>query len=151
MRAVVLAAVLLAGCAGSGGSVTASQRAVETRLADLLAAAAATDASIETLATFMVARGDDPARRWKAPADLSDASERAFVEQAHDELVDLLALVQHPDGGFEYEVEEYVVESESEGQWHVLEVEFETDVRDVVAMFAFLPLGGTYYLGEIER
>lgn len=151
MRAFALVALLLAGCSGSRSSVTQAQRDVEGRLADLLAAAAATDASIETLATFMVARGDDPARRWKAPADLSDASERAFVEQAHDDLVDLLAQVKGPEGGFEYEIEEFVVESESEGQWHAIEVEFETPSREVTAMFAFLPLNDTYYLGEIER
>lgn len=150
MRLVLLLPLLLVGCAGTRPSVSAEQRAVETRLADLLAATAATDARNETLATFMVARGDDPIRRWKAPADLSDASERAFVEQTHDELVDLLAQVQHADGGFEYEVVEFVIEPESEGQWHVLEVSFETGAREVSAMFAFLPLGEAYYLGEIE-
>ena len=73
------------------------------------------------------------------------------MEDAQTALEQLLSDVRRGDGGLEYEIEEFVVESESEGQWHVVQVEFETGVREVEALFAFLPLGGTYYLGEIER
>ena len=150
MRFLILLAALLAGCSGVQSSVPAPQRAVEARLADLLATASAPNASTATLAPFLIARGEDKTREWKVPADLSIASERAYVESTLTDLQGLLTQVRQPDGSLEYEVIEFVVEPESEGQWHVLMVEFETG-NEMEAMFAFLPLGGTYYLGDIDR
>ena len=150
MRVLFFLIVLLAGCSGSVSSVSSSQLAVEARLADLLAAASAPDADAESLAPFLIARGSDPAREWKAAADLSIPGERAYVESTLEDLQGLLAQVRQPDGGLAYEVIEFVVEPESEGQWHVLMVEFETG-DEQEALFAFLPLGGTFYLGDIDR
>ena len=150
MRLALFFAVLLAGCGSVSSQTSAAQRAVEARLADLLAAASAPDASAETIAPFIIARGDDKSREWKAPADLSDPSERRSVEGALADIRGLLSEVRQADGSLAYEVIEFVVESESEGQWHVLMVEFETG-NEQEAMFAFLPLGGTYYLGDIDR
>jgi len=150
MRFLILIVVLLAGCSGATSSVSAQQQAVEARLADLLAAASAPEASAATVAPFLVARGEDKTREWKVPADISIESERAYVESALANLKGLLSEVRQPDGSLAYEVIEFVVEAESEGQWHVLMVEFETG-DEQEAMFAFLPLGETYYLGDIDR
>ncbi|GAB5534079.1 MAG: hypothetical protein Rubg2KO_03280 [Rubricoccaceae bacterium] len=150
MRFLILFAALLAGCSSTASSVSAQQQAVEARLADLLAAASAPEATASSIAPFLIARGSDPSRDWKVPADISIEREHAYVESALANLKQLLADVRQPDGGLAYEVIEFVVEAESEGEWHVLMVEFETgDAQE--AMFAFLPLGETYYLGDIDR
>lgn len=150
MRVLLFLALLLVGCSGAQSTVSAQQRAVEARLADMLAAASAPDASAATLAPFLVSRGDDETRQWKVPADPSIPGERAYAEGVLADIQGLLAEVRQPDGSLGYEVIEFVVESESEGQWHVLIVEFETG-DEQEAMFAFLPLGDTYYLGDIDR
>ena len=151
MRPLLLLAVLLTACSGTRTPATPAQEAVEARLSALLAAASAPDAGPDALAPFLVARGDDDARRWKAPADLTVASERAFVEDVHDTLSQFLRRARQPDGTLEYEIEAFTTESESEGMWHVLEVEFEGLEGEVEALFAFLPVAGDYYLGEFEK
>ena len=150
MRSLLLLAALLTACSGPGASVTPAQEAVEDRLGALLASASAPGAGPDTLAPFLVARGDDVARRWKAPADLTQPSERVFVEDVASRLDRFLQRARRPDGTLEYEIEAFTTESESEGVWHVLEVEFEGADNEVDALFAFLPIGGTYYLGEFE-
>ncbi|MEO0558936.1 MAG: hypothetical protein AAF170_12210 [Bacteroidota bacterium] len=149
MRVLILSVALLAGCS-STPTISAQQLAVEARLADLLAAASAPEANAATVAPFLIARGDDPSREWKVPADLSIERERAYVERTLATLQGMLEEARQPDGGLAYEVIEFVVEPESEGVWHVLMVEFETPDR-LEAFFAFLPLGDTYYLGDIDR
>ena len=151
MRILLLLAVLLTACSGPVASVTPAQEAVEARLAALLASASAPDAGAATLAPFIVARGDDEARRWKAPADLSHPSERVYVEDVVDRLSQFLRRVRQPDGTLEYEIEAFTAESESEGVWHVLEVGFDAPDSEIDALFAFLPVGGAYYLGEFEK
>ena len=151
MRSLLLFAVLITACSGPSASVTPAQQAVEARLAALLASASAPDAGPNTLAPFLVARGDDVARRWKAPADLNRPGEREYVEDVASGLNRFLLRARQPDGTLEYEIEAFTTESESEGIWHVLEVEFEGAEREVDALFAFLSVGGTYYLGEFEE
>ena len=150
MRLLFLLAVLLTACSGPSASDAPAQRAVEARLAALLASASAPDAGPATLAPFLVARGDDDARRWKAPADLGQPSERVFVEDVAQRLSQFLQEARQPDGTLEYEIDAFTVESESEGVWHVLEVEFEGAESEIDALFAFLPIGDAYYLGEFE-
>ena len=151
-RSLLLAA-LLVGCSSTPptASSPAQQRAVEARLADLLAAAAAPDASPETIAPFLIARTDDDARQWKVAVDPSRPGERAHAESVLGTLRGLMDGARGPSGGVEYETLEFVVEPESEGIWHVLRVEFKGGERPVEGFFAFLPLGGTYLLGDIER
>ena len=147
----VLAAALLfsAGCAAPVAGPSGAQTRTEAALATLLAAAAAPDAELDAVAPLVVARGGDTDRRWRAPADLDRPVEAAAVQNALDELRGILAAVS-ADGAFGYTVEEFVVEPESEGAWHVLRVRFH-DAAQTEIQAAFLPVGGAMLLGDIDR
>ncbi len=113
------------------------------RLIDIASDEAST---LEPLAPFVVARGDDEEREWKAPADLSRPNERGFVEHAHQIIGQLLFR-----SGGEYEIEGYESDGESEGEWHVLFVRFGTGEMEEHVWFGFLPIGEHLLLGDIDR
>ena len=147
----VLAAALLfsAGCAAPVAGPSGAQARTEAALATLLAVAAAPDTELEAVAPLVVAYGGDADRRWRAPADLARPVEARAVQDALDELRRILSAVSRDDG-FGYTVEEFVVERESEGEWHALRVRFH-DAAQTEILAAFLPIGGAMLLGDIDR
>jgi hypothetical protein len=114
---------------------------VAATLERVLAAAADPSTAVEAFAPLVVARGEDPARAWRAPADPTREDERAFAEEA-------LEAVRRVAGSGGYEVVGFEIEYEDEGAWHVLLVRFD-DTAEPVA-FAFLPIGEAFLLGEVD-
>ena len=51
----------------------------------------------------------------------------------------------------DYEIEGYESDEESEGEWHMLHVRFDTHEMEERRSFAFLPIGGTFLLGDIDH
>lgn len=115
-----------------------ARAAVQAHL-DALLAAMRDGPTARSLAPYLVARGGDEAREWRVPAD--PVRERAWVENVLRELARLPL-------GAGYRIDEFVVEPESEGTWHVLRVEFD-DPERTEAEFAFLPIGEGFLLGDL--
>jgi len=113
---------------------------------DLMAVAGTTGTSVEMFAPSIVARGDDGDREWKVPADPSRPDERRFVEGAMESIHTLMEASRG-----DYEIEGYESEEESEGTWHVLSVRFDTHEMEERRSFAFLPIGGSFLLGDIDK
>lgn len=113
---------------------------------DLMAVASTTGTTIEEFARFIVARGDDENHEWKALADPARGDERRFVESA---LESIRFLMEASRG--DYEIEGYESEEESEGEWHVLHVRFDTNKMGDRRAFAFLPIGGSFLPGDINE
>ena len=115
-------------------------------LEQLVTAAARDTTTVDAFAAFVVARGDDENREWKALADPARGDERRFVESA---LESIRFLMEASRG--DYEIEGYESEEESEGEWHVLHVRFDTNEMGDRRAFAFLPIGGSFLLGDINE
>lgn len=111
----------------------------------LVTAASRDKKTVDAFAALVVARGDDEDREWKAPADPNRPDERRFVESA---LESIRTLMEASRGDFE--IEGYESEEESEGTWHVLRVRFDTHEMEEHRSFAFLPIGGSFLLGDID-
>ena len=115
-------------------------------LNDLLAVASTPGTTIEEFARFIVARGDEEDRRWRAAADAAREDELRFVESV---LESIRFLMEASRG--DYEIEGYESDEESEGEWHMLHVRFDTHEMEERRSFAFLPIGGTFLLGDIDN
>lgn len=129
-----------------GPNETQPPSSVTSALRRLLTAAEDETASVETFAARVVARGEDADREWKAPADPSREEERPFVEQS---LAAIRTLMEASRG--DYEIVSYQRERESEGEWHVLRVRFDTHEMEEHVSFSFLPVGDALLLGDIDR
>ncbi len=128
-----------------GPEQTPPPPSVVQALEALLVAASSDSTTVERFAQNIVARTDDPEREWNAPADPSRPNEREFVESA---LASIRILMEGSHGDFE--IDGYEIEEESEGEWHVLHVRFDTHDIDVRRSFAFLPVGNSLLLGDID-
>ncbi|MDX1418879.1 MAG: hypothetical protein R3181_02835 [Rubricoccaceae bacterium] len=106
----------------------------------LLDAAADPDTTPETFAPLLV-KTDGP-DAWTASADASDPEDQALVGST---LARLRALLAETDG---YKAAGFDTDRESEGTWHVLTVQMAGAEGPVY--LAFLPVGGTFLLGDID-
>jgi len=129
-----------------GPEQTPPPPSVVQALDNLMALASTRETTIEQFAPFIIARGEDDNREWKEPADPSRPDERLFVESA---LASVRYLMEASRG--DYEIEGYESEDESEGEWNVLHVRFDTHEMEERRSFAFLPIGETFLLGDIDR
>jgi hypothetical protein len=114
-------------------------------LEGLLAAAEDEGTTVETFAPFVVARGDDAERRWRAPADPAREDERGFAAGLLESLRALLAVAES------HEVVAFETAHESEGRWHILRVAFEGPGEPPTLAFAFLPVGPVLLLGDVDE
>lgn len=147
-RLAPLLLLVVSACSAVPAEAPVEQRRAEAAWADLLALAASPEAGPEHFAPHVVARGDDEARRWRFPADLSIASEARSVESVAGELRELLANVSVGDR-FGYEVVSFRTETESEGPWRVLGVRFD-DAAGTRVEVGLLPVNGRLLLGDLD-
>jgi len=116
------------------------------RALEQLLTAASGNTTVDAFAAFVVARGGDEEREWKAPADPGIPTERQFVESSISTIRQLLEASRN-----DYEIEGYESEEESEGEWNVLHVRFDTHEMEERRSFAFLPIGESFLLGDIDE
>ncbi len=110
----------------------------------LLDAARDESTTPETFAPLVVARGRDAERAWKAPADPSDEAERRYVAGLLESLRALLAVAEgHTVVGYESLMDK-------EGWWHALRVTFEGPGEPPRLLFAFLPIGPSFLVGDVQ-
>lgn len=129
---------------GSGGAAGAGAPAADTPEAKVRATfqtvleiAKAGDA--EKLAPYVVYRGPDAARNWKATCVWANEMEQRRVKGVLEEAKKLLAAGEPAAGTFS-------TKAEKEGVWHVIQTTF----GEKKAVFAFLPIGTGYAIGDID-
>jgi hypothetical protein len=110
----------------------------------LIAAASDEATTVEAFAPLVVASGGDPARDWKVAADPAREAERRAVTALLDSLRSLL------EQSVRHEVAGFAIEYEAEGVWHLLETRFSNDVETEHVTFAFLPVGSTLLIGDVD-
>ncbi len=126
------------GAAGAGASAADTPEAkVRATFKTVLEIVKAGDA--EKLAPYVVYRGPDAARTWKAVCVWANEDERRRVKGVLEEARKLAVLGEPAEGTFK-------VRTQKEGAWHVLETTFGAKK----AVFAFLPVGDGYALGDID-
>lgn len=110
-----------------------------------------TDPKVQSLgyfykaAPYVIYRGSNAKRKWKTFCDYRLKEDKAGV----DAICERFNRTINQPGG--YTILRYVTETESEGTWHALEVQF-TDKRGTrTAQFAFLKLGKRFGLGDIDE
>lgn len=95
-------------------------------------------------ARYIVYRGDDKKRAWKVFANYSNAEEKKGV----DEICTRINGSVNRDSS--YTISRYFTEKESEGTWHVLMVNYRRNGIEKKAAFAFLKIGNSFGLGDID-
>lgn len=123
-------------------SGTSNPEATKARLAELfgLCKTGGTAAA----AAYFVYRGPDKNREWKDTYRANDSADRVAVEEGCRRIKGYL---DESDG---YEFGAVKVEKEPEGQWHVVEVSFQQKGKTKKVLFAFLPVGGQFAVGDID-
>ena len=139
---ILLSLGLLAACSAVPLARKSNDAKVQDRIEDLFTACQEQDHA--TAAAAIVYRGDDQARRWKAVSNYADPDEKQHVDQVCQEIRNLLA------GSITYEWGTYLVETESEGTWHVQAVQFVKNLHRQERHFAFLMIGEVFALGDID-
>jgi hypothetical protein len=110
----------------------------------VLAAAAETGTTVEAFSPLVVARGEDPERAWRVPADPAREDERRFVTDLLDRLRSLLV------PGVSHAVVGFAIEYETEGTWHVVQTRFSRGAEVELVAFAFVPVGNAFLLGDVD-
>jgi hypothetical protein len=96
-------------------------------------------------APYIVYRGDDKTRAWKAMSDYANADEKKRV----DEVCERINRTANQDSSG-YRIVKYITEKESEGTWHVLMVTYKAKGVEKKAAYAFLKIGNKFGLGDID-
>lgn len=95
-------------------------------------------------ASYIVYAGDDEKRRWKSPANYRNADEKEQV----DEICTKINSTVNQDSS--YRVVHYSTNKESEGEWHVIGVQYRKNGKEKKAAFAFLKVNDRFLLGDID-
>ena len=95
-------------------------------------------------APYIVYRGDDKKRDWKAFANYNNAAEKTGVDNV------CYRINQSVNADPEYKIIKYITKTESEGTWHVLIIAYKKKGLEKKAAFAFLKIGDRYGLGDID-
>ena len=95
------------------------------------------------LARYIAYRGDDKDRKWKDHCNYDTSEEKHQVQNIHQRIVDRYL-------PYKYEFVKFFTEKESEGEWLIWEMKFETDKGPKKVFFAFLKVEGKYLLGDID-
>ena len=126
------------GAAGAGGAAADTPEAkVRATFKTVLEIVKAGDA--EKLAPYVVYRGPDAARNWKAVCVWANEMEQRRVKGVLEEAKKLLALGEPAEGT-------YATKQGSEGVWHAIQTTFGSKK----AVFAFLPIGTGFAIGDID-
>lgn len=126
------------GAAGAGAAAADTPEAkVRATFKTVLEIVKAGDA--EKLAPYVVYRGPDAARNWKAVCVWANEDEQRRVKGVLEEAKKLAGLGEPAEGTFS-------TKKESEGVWHVLQTTFGAKK----AVFAFLPIGSGFAIGDID-
>jgi Exonuclease C-terminal len=133
---------------------TADSTAVAKALHELAAIAKNvdfTDPKVQTLgyfykaAPYVVYRGTNAKRKWKTFCNYKLQEDKVGVDHICERFN---RTINRPGG---YTILRYVTESESEGTWHALEVQFTGKNGLRTAQFAFLKIGKRFGLGDIDE
>ncbi|MDX1438900.1 MAG: hypothetical protein R3284_03255 [Rubricoccaceae bacterium] len=103
------------------------------------------EVATDLFAHYIVARNSTPERNWKANANPDIDGEWAFVDDAFEQIKHLLSASRG-----DYEIVGYETDRESEGEWHILNVRFDTHEEAVFTSFAFLPVAEFLLLGDVD-
>ena len=95
-------------------------------------------------APYIIYRGDDTKRKWKDFANYSNADEKKQV----DAICERINRTANQDTA--YSITQYITETESEGTWHVLMVNYKKNSAERSIAFAFLRIGKKFGLGDID-
>ena len=97
------------------------------------------------LAEYIVYRGDDKNRKWKDHCRYNVEEEKHQVQNLHQRIVSRYL-------PYKYEFLKFFSQKESEGEWLIWEMKFETEdnERPKKVYFAFLKVGDRYLLGDID-
>jgi hypothetical protein len=95
-------------------------------------------------APYIVYQGDDEKRRWKDIANYKNADEKEQVDQV------CLKINSSVNQDTAYKIVKYVTNTESEGKWYVLHVNYIKNGKERHAAFAFLKVKGRFALGDID-
>ena len=95
-------------------------------------------------APFIVYRGDDENRKWKSACVYENPSEKEQVDATCERINQTI------NQDSTYKILEYTTETESEGTWHVLIVEYKRKGIIKNSAFAFLKINGKFLLGDID-
>ena len=125
----------------TGNSSTMESDSIQatTRLAELIVNCRR--GQFEEAASMIAYRGDDESRKWKDTFDYSRKEEKARVSNTCRRLIDIL-----PENG-KYQILEHYIENESEGTWHILQVDAG---ENHTVYIGFLDLNGKLVLGDID-
>ncbi|MEM6286329.1 MAG: hypothetical protein AAF845_04150 [Bacteroidota bacterium] len=121
--------------------VAAAQPRLKVLLADLLGWIQAND--YEAAAPHLVYRGDGP-DRWQRALDPTNADDLVAARRAVRQLASAIGTYDA------YTVPSYFSDTESEGTWHVLQVEFEATEETKTTLFAFLLIDDVFVLGDVD-
>ncbi len=134
---IVIATLALLTACGEAGT---PQERTESAFQKLTEACADQQGDYSGAEGLVLYTGSDRDRKYKEFAS-ADGTERAELNSACYRISTLMS------GGDGYTVASYETENESEGSWHVLNVNFDSG-KD--AMFAFLEVDGQMGLGDID-
>ncbi|MEP7254404.1 MAG: hypothetical protein ABI666_01445 [Ferruginibacter sp.] len=95
-------------------------------------------------APYVVYRGDDKKRAWKALANYSNAEEKKGVDEI------CLRINGSVNKDSNYKIIKYFTEKESEGTWYVLMVSYNKNGVEKKSAFAFLKINNRFALGDID-
>lgn len=95
-------------------------------------------------APYIVYKGDDEKRKWKVAANYSDPKEK---EQVNNVCYKINETVNQDSS---YKIVGYLTQKESEGEWHVLLINYVRKGKDKRAAYAFLKIGDKFLLGDID-
>jgi len=96
------------------------------------------------LAPYIVYRGEDTKRAWKTPANYKNEEEKKGVDEVG------LRINNGINQDSAFTINGYRSETEREGTWHVLTINYMRKGKPKVAYFAFLKINGKFLLGDID-
>lgn len=95
-------------------------------------------------APFIIYRGDNNTRKWKDFCNYKELQEKVHV----DEMCMKVTRGVYQDST--YSIEKYFTETESEGTWHVLMINYMRKGVAKKTAYAFLKVKGRFGLGDID-
>jgi hypothetical protein len=95
-------------------------------------------------ARYIVYRGEDTTRKWKDVCNYQNELEKINVDNV------CLRLMKYLTPASDYKIVNYITEVQEEGQWHVLMVVFNSLSGTKEVAFAFLKIGDTFAIGDID-
>jgi hypothetical protein len=134
----------------SSADSTAVAKALR-ELADICKNVDFADPKVQQLGTFykaapyVIYRGSNTQRKWKAFCNYRLKEDKEAVDNV---CLRINRTINQPGG---YTIAQYIVQKESEGTWHGLEVNYtDPQGRPQKALFAFLKIGKRFGLGDID-